>query len=86
MVVENSNMHVTWAFKHFYLHLLQYFHEIDESAPWLLEDLKRIAQTFDVNKFKGDYNDAKRLLKELEVGIHSLLHCKSCRSMDRLMD
>lgn len=44
----------------------QFFHEIDESGPSLVGDLRRLHRSFDLHHLKGDYRDAEKLLRELE--------------------
>ena len=45
----------------------QFFHNIDESEVWLKDDLSRIEAMFDVENIGGDYDNAKALLREIEV-------------------
>jgi len=46
---------------------MQFFHEMDESGPCLVADLRRLHRSFDLHQLKGDYKDAEKLLRELEV-------------------
>ena len=49
---------------------MQFFHEADEVGVWMLRDLKKLNDSFDVSDLKGNYADAKRLLQELDVSVH----------------
>jgi len=44
----------------------QFFHDADETEIFMEEDLKKLEKTFDLEPKNGDYNDAKRLIEELE--------------------
>lgn len=50
----------------------QFFHDTDETEVFMEEDLKKLENTFNLEPVNGDYNDAKRLLEELEVAHYNL--------------
>ena len=49
--------------------VFQFFHEVDETGQWLLEDLKKLHDTFELTPLQGDKKDADNLCKELDVCI-----------------
>ena len=57
----------------------QFFHEVDESEQWMEEDLKKLNDKFHTSRqIKGDYDNAKRLLEELQVRWWKLHHVLKC--------
>ena len=53
--------------------VLQFFHEIEESSIWLLQDLQRIQESFQITPLSGDYTHAQRLLEEIKVKVDDVM-------------
>ena len=48
----------------------QFFHDADESEQFMLEDLQKLHDKFELTPFQGDYSEAERLYQELAVRNH----------------
>lgn len=47
--------------------LLQFYHEVQESEPWMLADFSRFSKAFDNQSSKTEKDDATKLAADLDV-------------------
>lgn len=51
----------------FHFLLLQFYHEVQESEPWMLADFGRFSKAFDNQSSKPEKDDATKLAADLDV-------------------